>query len=193
MNCLRVDQIYLYLEGELSPKEDRSIKAHISSCKKCNKAVEERKILVEASQSLPEWEVPQDLAQRVLANIFPKRITLRDWVVTTAIGLSSAVLAFFAVYLVSGQTLADLFINLNRTALDLFQNIVVLSVKVAKLISVGIQIVIKIISLIIKGLGSLTTILGPEVQVGLILVTAVLTFLLLFGAKRKLLAGEKAS
>lgn len=193
MNCLRVGQIYLYLEGELSPQEDRSIKAHISSCNKCNNAVEERKILVEASQSLPEWEAPQDLAQLVLANIFPKRITLRDWIITASIGLSSAVLAFFAVYLVSGQTLADLFINLNRTALDLFQNIVVLSVKAAKLISVGIHIIIKIISLIIKGLGSLPTILGPELQVGLILATAVITALLLFGAKRKHLAGEKAS
>lgn len=192
MNCLRVDQIYLFLEGELSPKENRSIKAHVSSCEKCKKAVEERKLLVEASQSLPAWEAPQDLAQRVLANIFPKRIALRDWVVTAGLGLSSAVLAFFVVYLVSGQTLADLFINLNHTALKLFQNIVVLSAKAAKLISVGIQIILKIVSLIIKGLGSLTTILGPELQIGLILLTVIITALLLFGAKRKLLAGEKA-
>jgi hypothetical protein len=101
-------------------------------------------------------------------------------------------LAFFAVYLISGQTVADLFININLTALDLFQNIVVLSVKAAKLISVGIQIILKIVSLIIKGLGSLTTILGPELQIGLILLTVIVTALLLFGAKRKLLAGEKA-
>ena len=193
MNCLRIDQIYLFLEEELSPKENRSIKIHISSCEKCKKAVGERKLLVEASQSLPVWEAPQDLAQRVLANIFPKRIALRDWFVTAAIGISSAVLAFFVVYLVSGQTLADLFINLNHTALNLFQNIVVVSVKAAKLISVGIQIILKILSLIIKGLGSLTTILGPEIQIGLILLTVVITVLLLFGAKRKLLAGEKAS
>ena len=192
MNCLRVDQIYLFLEGELSPKENQSIKAHLFSCEKCKKAVEERTLLIEASESLPAWEAPKELAQRVLANIFPKRITLRDWVVTDAIGLSSAVLAFFVVYLVSGQTLADLFINLNHTALNLFQNIVVLSVKAAKLISVGIQIILKIVSLIIKGLGSLTTILGPELQIGLILLTVIITALLLFGAKRKLLAGEKA-
>ena len=190
MNCLRVDQIYLFLEGELSPKENQSIKAHLFSCEKCKKAVEDRKLLVEASQSLPAWEAPQELAHRVLANIFPKRIALRDWVVTAVLGLSSAVLAFFVVYLVSGQTLADLFINLNHTALKLFQNIVVLSVKAAKLISVGIQIILKIVSLIIKGLGSLTTILGPELQIGLILLTVIITALLLFGAKRKLLAGE---
>ncbi len=192
MNCLRIDQIYLFLEGELSSEENRSIEAHIAACEKCKKAVEERKRLVDASQSLLSWEVPQDFAQRILANIIPGRITLRDWVITASLGLSSAVLAFFVVYLVSGQTVANLFINLNRTALDLFQNIVVLSVKTAKLISVGIQIILKIVTLIIKGLGSLTTILGPELQIGLILLTVVITALLIFGAKRKFLAGEKA-
>ena len=192
MNCLRIDQIYLFLEEELSPKENRSIKDHISSCEKCRKAVEERKHLVEASQSLPAWEIPQDFTQCVLARIFPKRITLREWTVTTAIGLSSAVLAFFVVYLISGQTLANLFINLNRTALNLFQNIIVVLVKVAKLITVGIKIAFKFIALILKGLASLTTILNPEVQLGLIVLTVIITALLLFGAKRKLFAGEKA-
>lgn len=192
MSCLRIDQIYPFIEGDLPPNEKRSIEAHISSCNKCKTAVQERRLLVEASQSLPVWEVPQNFTQRVLANIVPKRITFRDWVVTAAIGLSSAVLAFFVVYLVSGQTLADVFINLNRSALNLFQNIVVVSAKAAKLISVGIQIILKIASLIMKGLGSLTTILGPELQIGLILLTVIITALLLFGAKRKFLAGEKA-
>jgi hypothetical protein len=192
MNCLRIDQIYPFIEGELSPDEKRAIEVHISSCHKCKKAVEERMLLVEASQSLPDWEVPRGLTQSILANIVPKRITFRDWLVTAAIGLSSAVLAFLAVYMVSGQTLADVFINLNRSALNLFQNIVVVSAKAAKLISISIQIILKILSLIIKGLESLTTILGPELPIGLILLTAVITALLLFGAKRKLLAGEKA-
>jgi anti-sigma factor RsiW len=192
MNCLPIDQIYHFLEGELSPDEYITAKIHISSCEKCNKAVEERKRLIDAAQSLSAWEVPQDFTQRILANIFPQRNTLRDWALTTAIGLSSAVLAFFVVYLVSGQTIADLFINLNRSALNLFQNIVIFSVKAAKLISIGIQVIVKIVSLIIKGLGSLTTILGPELQIGLIALTAIITALLLFGAKRKFLAGEKA-
>jgi hypothetical protein len=192
MNCLRIDQIYPFIEGELSPDEKRSIEAHISSCSKCKNAIAERRLLVEASQSLPVWEVPQGLTQSILANILPKKITFRDWIVTAAIGLSSAVLAFLVVYLVSGQTLADVFINLNHSALNLFQNIVVVSAKAAKLISVGIQIIFKIASLIIKGLGSLSTILGPEIQLGLILLTVVITALLLFGVKRKFLAGEKA-
>ena len=192
MNCLRIDQIYLFLEEELSLKESRSIRDHISSCEKCRKAVEERRHLVEASQSLPVWEIPHDFNQRVLARIFPKGVTIRDWIVTAAIGLSSAVLAFFVVYLISGQTLADLFINLNHTALNIFQNILVMLVKVAKLISIGIKLAFKFVSLLIKGLTSLTTILSPEIQFGLIVLTVIITALLLFGAKRKLLAGEKA-
>ena len=138
------------------------------------------------------WETPQDFTQRVLACVFPKRIALRDWIVTASIGLSSAVLAFFVVYLISGQNLADLFINLNRTILNLFQNIVVVLVKTAKLISVGIQVIMKIGPLILKGFASLTTIMSPEFQIGFIAFTVVLIALLLFGAKRKLLAGEKA-
>ncbi|UCE42217.1 MAG: zf-HC2 domain-containing protein [Candidatus Aminicenantes bacterium] len=192
MNCLRIDQVYLFLEGELSPKENRSIEGHISSCEKCHKAVEERKLLVEASQSLPVWEIPQGFTQNVLAQIFQKRIALRDWIITASIGLSSAVLAFFVVHLLSGQNLADLFINLNRTVLSLFQNIVVVLFKAVKLISVGIQVILKIVSLIIKGFASITTILSLELQIGLIVLTIVFTALLLFGAKRKLLAGEKA-
>ncbi len=192
MNCLRIDQVYLFLEGELSPEENRPIEDHLFSCEKCQKAVQERKLLVEASQNLPVWETPQDFTQRVLAHIFPKRITLRDWIVTASIGLSSAVLAFFVVYLISGQTLPDLFINLSSTVLNLFQNIVVMLVKTAKLISVGIQVILKLASLILKGFSSLTTILNPELQIGLIALTVVFTALLLFGAKRKLLDGEKA-
>jgi predicted anti-sigma-YlaC factor YlaD len=192
MNCLRIDQVYLFLEGELSSEENRSIKDHISSCEKCRKAVEERKLLIEASQSLPAWEIPQDFTQRVLAYIFPKKITLRDWIVTASIGLSSAVLAFFVVYLISGHNLADVFINLNRTVLSLFQNIVVVLAKTAKLISVGIQVILKIVSLILTGFASLTTIVSPELQIGLIALTAIFIALFLFGAKKKLLAGEKA-
>jgi hypothetical protein len=192
MNCLGFDQIYLFLEGELAPMEHRLVDDHISACAKCKIAVEERKLLVEASQSLPVWEIPQDFTQHILARIFPTRISRRDWIVTISIGLSSAVLAFFAVFLISGQNLADLFINLNQTALSLFQNIVVLLVKTAKLISVGIQVIFKLASLILKGLTSLTTIINTELQIGLIALTVVITALLLLGAKRKLLAGEKA-
>jgi hypothetical protein len=191
MNCLHLDQIYLFLEGELPPEEYRSVKNHISSCGHCRKAVQERKLLVEASQSLPNLEIPQDFTRRILDSIFPKRISLRDWVIAASVGLSSAVLAFFIIYLFSGQTLTDLFIHLNQTVLTLFENIVVVLTKAAKLVYVGFLVLFKIASLIITGLGSLTTILSPQFQIGLIAFAVIVSALLLFGIKRKFLAGEK--
>ena len=192
MNCLRIDQIYLYLEGELSPSENRSIINHLSSCEQCRMAVAERRSLLEASRNLPLWEIPQDFTQQILAQIFPKKITFREWAVTGAIGLSSAVLAFLAVYLISGQNLASLLINLNQTAINLFRNIIVVLIKAAKLISIGLQVIQKIGSLILKGLTGLTTVLGPELQIGLIVLFLVITVFLLYGAKRKFSFGEKA-
>lgn len=192
MNCLRIDQIYLFLEGELSPSENRSINNHISSCEKCRNAVEERKVLLEASQSMSVWETPRDFTQRVLDRIFPQSISLRDWFITASVGLSSAALAFFAVYLISGKNLADLFIYLNQTALSLFQNIIVVMVKAAKLISVGVQVIYKIASLIFKGLASLSTFLSPQFQIGLTALTIIVAVLLVLRTRRKLFAGEKA-
>jgi hypothetical protein len=192
MSCLRIDQIYLYLEAELSPEETQSLKEHISSCIKCKTAVEEREFLVKASKSLPPLEIPSDFTQRVLDQIFPRITSLREWLTTAAIGISSAVLAFFAFYILSGQNLAHIFINLNRMALNLFRNFIVVLAKAAKLISLVIKVFLKVGSMLVNGLTSLTTLLNPEIQIILILLTIILSALLLYGAKRKFSAGEKA-
>jgi predicted anti-sigma-YlaC factor YlaD len=192
MKCLRIDQIYLYLEGELSSEDAQSIQEHISSCPKCKKAVEERRLLVKASKALPSLEIPPDFTQRVLAQIFPKTTSVRGWLTTAVLGLSSAVLAFFAVYLLSGQNLPHLLINLNNMTLNLFRNFIVVLVKTAKLISLVMKIFLEIGSMLFKGLANLTTILNPETQIILIVLTVILSALLLYGAKRKFFAGEKA-
>jgi len=192
MSCLCIDEIYRYLEGDLSPVEIRSVQEHISFCTKCNNAVEERMLLLKASQNLPVWATPSDFTQKVMARIFPQKASLREWFATAAIGISSAVLAFFAVYLLSGQNLAHLFINLNRMALNLFRNFIVLLVKTGKLVSIVIDIILEIGSLLVKGSAILTTIISPELQIILIVLTVILSTLLLYGAKRKFFAGEKA-
>jgi len=58
MSCLRLDQIYLYLEGQLPASEIKELEKHLASCLKCQEAVEERKVLLQASQTLPLLETP---------------------------------------------------------------------------------------------------------------------------------------
>ncbi len=192
MSCLRLDQIYLFLENELSAEENLSISKHISSCTKCRQAVEERRLLIQASETLPALETPPDFTQRIMAKIFPPKISLRQWFITAALGLSSAVFAFFVIYQISGQNLADLLINLNRSAFGLFRNAVLIMAKAAKFISTGIEVILKILTVILKGLAGLTSVLNPELQIILIFLTVIISVFLLYGLKRKLFAGEKA-
>jgi hypothetical protein len=77
-------------------------------------------------------------------------------------------------------------------ALNLFRNIIVVLAKATKLISLVIKVFLKLCSMLVNGLASLTTLLSPEIQIILIVLTITLSAFLLYGAKRKFSAGEKA-
>ena len=95
MECLTIAQIYLFIENELASDEAHAIQKHLSQCEECRNAVEERRILNQAADTLPEFELPPNFTQQVMAQIFPNRIPLRVWIKVTAGGLSAIVSAFF--------------------------------------------------------------------------------------------------
>lgn len=192
MRCLRVDEIYLYLEKELSPSEHKKIEEHLAFCSKCKNTVEERKILVQASETLPLWETPPGFTRQVMAQIFPVKISIRSWVTATAAGFSSIILMLLAFFLISGENLADLLIGLGHWLLSLLRNISVLLVKLFKLASLLIKIILQFSRLLFDGYTHLTTILSPEVQIILITLTLILSAILIYGVRRKLMIGEKA-
>lgn len=101
MNCLRINQIYLFLEKELSPSENKKIEEHLASCPKCKKAMEEREFLHQAAESLPLWQTPPDFTHQIMAAIFPEKISLRSWFTALAAGFSSTVLILSAYFLIS--------------------------------------------------------------------------------------------
>ena len=74
MTCLRIDQIYLYLEKELTPFENKKIEEHLYSCLKCKNEIEERKILLKASKSLPLWELPSNFSLHLMERLFPDKV-----------------------------------------------------------------------------------------------------------------------
>jgi len=192
MNCLRINQIYLYLEGELSPAENKSIEEHLSSCLICKKAVKERKLLLQASRSLPLWNTPPDFTQQVMTRIFPEKVSLRSLLTVMAAGSSLIFLTFLTYLLISDQNLADFLISLGQTLLNLVRNLSILFVKLYKLASLLVKIILQFSEFLLKGFASLTTILSPELQIILITFTLILSAFILFRVKKTLLTGERS-
>ncbi len=192
MGCLTIAKIYLFIENELAPDEVRTIQKHLNDCAICRNAIEERRVLVKAADSLPKFELPPNFTDQLMAKIFPTRLPLRVWIRAAASGLSAMIFAFFLFYIFSGKNLADLFISINKFLLPAFRSFSTGIVKAFKLIWQLIKIIAQFFDFALKGLGKLTTILSPEVQVG-IFVLALIAFTLIFlTVRKKLLFGEKA-
>jgi hypothetical protein len=192
MKCLRADQIYLYLEKELTPPEIQKIKEHLTSCPACQKAVEERKILLQASESLPLWEIPPDFARQVMERISPKKVPLRSWLAAAAAGLLSISLTFFIFFVLSGENFFEVVFGLGHGLLELVRTASVLLIKVFKLVSLLIKVINQFLGFLFEGLIRFTSILNPEVQIILIVLTVIISLTLIFGVRRKFIGGEKS-
>ena len=192
MDCLNIEQIYLFLEQEMSPDEMLRIQKHLDSCPRCVNAVEDRRALILAANSLPQIEVPPDFRQQVMAAIFPDKVPLSVWVKSIAAGLSSTVFAFLLYYIFSGKNLADLFISIGQFFLSVLSALSTGLAKILKLAGYLVNILFDLVRLLIKGFVQLTTLLSPEAQFIIIAITLFLSALLLFGVRRKFMMGEKA-
>ncbi len=192
MTCLRVDQIYLYLEEELSSSENERIEKHLVSCPKCQNAVQERRLLLQAANSLPVWDTPADFTSQIMARIFPSRVPIWKWIAVSAAGFSSAALVLLAYFLISGQSLVGSLNSLGHSTLDAFRSASVLFLKVVKLLSLLIRVIVQIFGIIVDFFARLTTIISPEIQIVLITLTLILSVSLFFGVRKKILTGEKA-
>ena len=192
MGCLTIAQIYLFIENELPSDEARKIQKHLSTCAKCRNMVEERRVLVQAADSLPQFELPPNFTDQVMANIFPSRIPLRVWIRATAGGLSAMIFAFFLFYIFSGKNLADLFISINKFLLPALRTLSTGVVKAFKLIWYLIKIIAQFIDFALKGFGKLTTILSPEAQIGIVTLTLIVSTIIFLTVRKKIMFGEKA-
>jgi len=190
MKCPTLQQIYLYLEKELPSPENRKIEDHLQSCSKCRSALEERKFLLQAIESLPSLRVPAGFTQQVMSRIFPARVTLMKWITAFALGFSTFILTVFIYLRATGQNLPSLFLRLHYFLWEQMKNISLIFIKLFKLVLLSFKILHQLGTLILKGFLQLTTIINPEVQ-SLILLILILTSTLIYGMRRKFLSGEK--
>ncbi len=192
MKCLNIEQIYLYIEKELSLGENKKIEEHLTICPKCKKALEERRLLLQATESLPLWQTPPDFTQQVMARIFPAKVSLKAWLGAVSTGFVSLILALFIFFLATGQNLSSLALNFYDTILNLIRNFSPIFVKLIKLASLFLKILQQLAEYIIKGFTLLTTIISPEIQIIIITITIILIASSIYGIRKKLLVGEKA-
>jgi len=192
MKCLSIEQIYLYVEKELSAAQNKKIEQHLATCLKCKKALEERRLLLQAAESLPLWQTPPDFTQQVMARIFPAKVSLSAWLTAASAGFVSIILAIFIFFLVTGQNISGLLASLNQALWYFVRNISPISVKLLKLASLFVKLLQQFSEYLIKGFTLLTTIISPEVQIIVITITIILVASSVYGIRKKLLVGEKA-
>lgn len=191
MNCLLIEQIYLYLEKELSSPEKKKIEYHLTRCLKCRKALEERKILLQAAESLPSIEAPSDFTQRIMNRIFPAKVSIREWLLAFSLGFTIFLATSFIYLLASGQSLSSLFISLFHSRWNQGINISLIFAKLIKLISISLSTIRQILEALLHALSMLTTIISPEIKIIIITITLILTTFLIYGLRKKLAIGEK--
>jgi hypothetical protein len=190
MNCLSADLIYLFLEGDLSSTDELHIKDHLEECKACREAVEERRVLLEASQGLPIWNVPEDFTANVIKQIFPERAFSFKWIAAAGSTLAAASLTLFLYFIFSGQSTADIFVSISQTLLQFFQTTAVTFAKFFKFSYLFIRIIFQSLSSLLKSIAQVANFISPEIQILLVILTILLSVSLFFGVRRIFLSGE---
>jgi len=190
MKCLTVHQIYLHLEKELESSENKKIERHLRSCSKCRKALEGRKLLLQAVESLPSWQVPSGFTHQVMDKIFPAKVTLWNSFLALAAGFSTFIAAFFIYILATGQNLSSVFTGFYHNVWEQIKSNSLIFIKFFKLTSISLKILRELLEHILIGFLQATPITSPEVQIFIIFLL-ILTTSFIFGLQRKSLFGEK--
>jgi predicted anti-sigma-YlaC factor YlaD len=166
MNCLNLERLYAYLEGDLSSAEKQDIESHLAACPKCRDAVEERKRMLQAIDSLPAFEVPPDFTKSVMDRIstapLEAKVTIFGWLAAAAAGFLAVAAALSIFALVSGQNLIQFFIRLNHGLWSYVKDAAFMLVKIGKFLMLAFKVVRELLGQILESLKVFTSLISPE-------------------------------
>ncbi|MDH7511401.1 MAG: zf-HC2 domain-containing protein [Clostridiales bacterium] len=191
MRCLNAAEIYAYLENDLLPERRADIDEHLDLCAKCRQAIEERRHLTEAALSLPNLEVPHDLARRVMAKISSPAPSLPVWLTAFIVGLSSLGLLSFLLILSGGKGAITILAGFNHAVLVYLKNSIVWLAKAMTLLTSAWKAIQTLALAFFKGISLLTTLTSPGVQALILTMTLAALISLYLAFKKILLQGEK--
>lgn len=190
MSCLRVDQIYLYLEEELSSLERQPVESHLASCVHCREAVAARARLTEAAGTLPDFEIPADFSRRVMSRIFTAKSSPRALLITLAAGFSLLSTTFGVLLLVTGQNLPGLFVSLIQYLWTSLRSLSMTAIKLFKLIFLSVKILFNLIDEFVEGFSTLSGMISPQARIVMVALTLLLFTTLFFVIRRRFFFGE---
>jgi hypothetical protein len=176
MTCLNLEKLYAYLEGDLDGRDKKFVEDHAASCSACREALEERRYLLQAAETLPAFEVPGDFARSVMDRIAPERAKAKTsvWLKAAAAGAATFAAALVATTLITGHTLSQLVLGLNRFLWSNLQGLASVLTKGAKYVFLTFKTLLQITGEVLQILKTLTSFIGPETQIVFIGATVVL-------------------
>jgi anti-sigma factor RsiW len=136
MSCLKIDDIYTYLDGGLSAEERKILEGHLDGCPRCRAALEDRRRLAEAAASLPPIELPADFSRQVMARLLPSQVLVPGWLIALAAVLTPLAL-LVGIFIRSGENLFDLLSRFGDSVWVFLKNAAVLTAKAFMLIDVA--------------------------------------------------------
>jgi anti-sigma factor RsiW len=191
MSCLKVAEVYAYLEDDLLPEQRADIEKHLKLCPKCRQAVEERRYLTEVASSLPALEVPDDLVRRVMVKISSRPSSLPVWLTAFIVGLSSLGLLCLLLILSGGKSAFAILAGFNHSILIYLKNSTVWLAKAMALLASAGKVIQTLALAFFKGISLLTMLISPGIQVLVLTMTLAAFISLCLALKKKLLPGEK--
>jgi anti-sigma factor RsiW len=189
MSCLTISDLYDYLEEGLSPERMNKVREHLRSCRRCRRAVEERKIIAEAASTLPRIEVPEDFTERVMSRISQPKAPRSGWLIGLVSGTS--MLALISVVLIaSGRNALEFFRSASQTFWESAKNAAVLAAKMAALLALFGRTFRSLLETGGKSLSVLTSLLHPGVQVFILVLALGILASLFYGLRKKISIGD---
>ncbi len=192
MSCLSADDIYLYLEGELTGPDASRISEHLEHCAVCREALEERRLLLLAVRRLPRWTVPQDFARQVMERLFPQRLSLGRALWTAAIGTFAIVTSLLLVFLFSGLGLLNFLMSLNQSILNGLRDLAVFGAKFVKTFTLMVKVFAQFTGFVWENLTRLSGLPSVELQAALVVITVLFTASVYIGLRRLRPMGERS-
>jgi anti-sigma factor RsiW len=190
-SCPPLQDLFLYLEGELGPYKARALEEHVERCGACREALAARRLLHEAFTTLPPFEVPADFARAVMDSL-PETETVRGgWLAPLLAAVASLVVGLLGFNLLTGTSLSDVLVAVNRMAGAALSGLLPLAAKSLKLAVLLLQSATDLAEMLLAAAGSAARALGPRGLALLVGLGGAALLLALFGARRFFSQGEE--